>query len=48
MVVGLGFSVISKSILFSLEVFMCGFWLNIIRFSVLVKVKIVVLLELKI
>ena len=45
---GLGFSVISKSVLFSLEVFMYGFWLNIIRFSVLVKVEIVVLLELKI
>ena len=45
---GLGFSVISKSVLFSLEVFMCGFWTNIIRFSVLVKVEIVVLLELKI
>ena len=45
---GLGFSVISKSVLFSLEVFMCGFWINIIWFSVLVKVEIVVLLELKI
>ena len=45
---GLGFSVISKSVLFSLEAFMCGFWLNIIRFSVPVKVEIVDLLELKI
>lgn len=45
---GLGFFVISKSVLFSLEVFTCGFWLNIIRLSVLVKVEIVVLLELKI